>query len=68
MSLLRIGLLVLITAVTLAVPARPSDDETRVKGRTLTDWLKMLESDPRPEYRQAALIAIEILNPRTKPA
>src|SRR5690349_22142611 len=52
----------------VALAPRATADEPTLKGRTLGDWLKMLESDPKPERRQAALIAIELLGAKAPPA
>src|SRR5688572_6123368 len=61
----RLGLLIVYV---LFAAGRSVADEPMLKGRTLTEWLKMLESDPKPERRQASLLAIEVLGAKTSPA
>lgn len=36
-------------------------DEPSYRGRTLSEWKAMLEGDPKPQRRQAALMVIEAL-------
>src|SRR4051794_25424605 len=44
-----------------AAASRATADEPSYRGRTLTEWRTMLESDPKPEKRQAAVLVIEVL-------
>src|SRR4051812_34552222 len=60
-----VGLLGLLLAAT--APAIRAD-EPKIYGRTLADWLKMLESDPKPDRRQAALSAIEVFGGKSREA
>ena len=40
-------------------------DEPVLKGRNLTEWLAMLDADPKPERRRASVVALEILGDKS---
>ena len=42
----------------LFVFAANADDERKLRGRSLSEWLEMLKSDEKTERRQTALIAL----------
>src|SRR5213595_24264 len=44
-----------------AYASRAPADEPSYRGRTLTEWRTMLETDPKPGRRQAALMVIDLL-------
>jgi HEAT repeat protein len=48
----------------LPAPGRAADDDPVIQTKKLSEWLKMLESDPKPERRRAALLAVELIGPR----
>src|SRR5438128_6479062 len=58
-AMTRLCWLVLVTLVAAAPTVRAQEPSFR--GRPLSEWLKMLESDPKPEHRQAALMVVEVL-------
>src|SRR5205823_11370698 len=39
---------------------------TKLYNRTLPEWIKMLQSDPKPERRQGAVLAIEVLGAKSR--
>src|SRR5438067_1719132 len=58
----------LVVVSSLWSGGRCGADEPGLRGRTLSECVKMLEADPRPERRQAALIALEVLGAKSPPA
>ena len=46
----------------LGPTTRSPADEPALRGKPLSEWLTMLGEDAKPERRQAALLAVEVLN------
>jgi HEAT repeat protein len=59
----RIACLGLATIIGMTLPAR-ADDES-VLGKTRSQWLELLKSGKQTKLRRAALIALEVLGPKT---
>jgi HEAT repeat protein len=61
-----------LAVLLLPAPARSKDDEPKLRGRPLSEWLQMLHDDPTVEHRRAALVAVELIgvskSPRVVPA
>jgi HEAT repeat protein len=55
----------ILTALSGAAPA--GDDEPKVLGRPLSEYLKILQTDELPVKRSTALRALEIIGPNHKP-
>jgi HEAT repeat protein len=52
----------------LARPVRSEeDDEPKLRGRRLSEWLQMLREDSVAEHRRAALLATELIGPTKSP-
>src|SRR5207245_9641776 len=43
-------------------------DEPKLYNRTVPEWIKMLQTDPKPERRQGAVLAIEVLGAKSREA
>src|SRR4051794_7144103 len=69
-SMLRLAALALgfLGYVAVARPAASEVDDAQptVRGKTAAQWLSMLQTDPKPERRQASVIAIGILGAKVE--
>src|SRR5207245_3062585 len=48
--------------------ARLRADEPKLYNRTLAEWIKMLQTDPKAERRQGAVMAIEVMGAKSREA
>src|SRR5437868_4990431 len=58
--------LVFVVSAGIHPAARVRADEPKLYNRTLPEWIKMLQSDPKPERRQGAVLAIEVLGAKSR--
>jgi HEAT repeat protein len=49
-----------VLLLSLSANARPPDDDPAIQTKKLSEWLQMLQSDPNPNNRFAAVIAAEL--------
>src|SRR5260370_18297082 len=62
---LRLATLYLVFLPCSILAARATEeDEPTVRGMKAGEWLEMLRKDPKPDRRQAALLALGILGPK----
>lgn len=59
----RIRLVLALSILALATPARAADEEPTLLGRKLSEFLKILREGEQPVQREAALKALEIIGP-----
>src|SRR5688572_32300217 len=62
----RLGVLGL--ALVVFASARTLADEPKLYNRTLSEWIKLLHTDPKPERRQGAVMAIEVMGTKSREA
>ena len=58
------GLLIVLLSAGSAEYQTPKDQPKVVRGKTASEWIELLEKDPKPERRRAALVALSILGPK----
>jgi HEAT repeat protein len=57
-------LLALLLGLALVPSVRADDDDPAFRGKALSEWLQMLQSDDNPNHRQAAVIALHLIGPK----
>ena len=67
----RLSLLVAVGVSLISVQAVPralaqDDDNPSVRGKKITEWVKILHEDPEPRKRQAALLILEFTGTKVK--